>query len=383
MKKILIASMILLSISMNAQELTNKAGSSYKFTLVKEIPGSDVKNQGRTSTCWSFSALSFLESEIERNGKGKVNLSEMYIVRMAYTYKAERYLRMMGKVNFGEGGAFHDVVGVIGKAGLMPQEVYPGQPYGGKEYNHSEMESALLGYLDNALKLKEGKLHPGWRKVVNGILDSYLGELPERFNVNGKMMNPLEYAAFLGIKADDYVELSSFTHHPFYTSFMLEVPDNWAGEMVYNVPLNEFEQTMKYALENNYSVAWASDVSEPGFSHKNGLAILPEVNLAYVSKEERIPYFMEPQKQMLVTQEKRQEEFDALQTQDDHGMHITGIVKDQLDNHYYIVKNSWGADSNELGGYFYCSSAYFNLKTTCILLPKKAIPPAVRTKLKL
>jgi len=369
--------------AVQAQTKTNKKESAYQFSTVKEIGNTEVKNQGSTSTCWSFSTLSFLESELERMGKGKMNLSEMYIARRTYTLKADRFVRMMGKTNFGQGGAFHDVMNVIKDYGLMPDAAYSGFIYGQTKHNHSELEEILIGMLNTLVKLPEGKLSPAWKQAVEGILDAYLGKLPEKVDYNGKSISPMEFRNQLGINPADYIEISSFTHHPFYEQFVLEVPDNWAWNKVYNVPLDEMEQIMENAVTNNYSIAWAADVSEPYFSHKNGLAIVPEKEMEAMSKEEKESLFTQVNPQRVVTQEMRQKAFDNLSTQDDHGMHITGLVKDQNGQKFYIVKNSWGAENNECGGYLYCSAQYIRYKTTCIMVHKNAIPQAIATKLKL
>jgi bleomycin hydrolase len=312
-----------------------------------------------------------------------MNLSEMYIARRAYTSKSERFVRMMGKTNFGQGGAFHDVMNVIKDYGMMPDAAYSGFIYGQAKHNHSELEEVLIGMLNTLVKLPEGKLSPAWKQAVEGILDAYLGKLPEKFDYNGKSITPIEFRNQLGINPNDYIEISSFTHHPFYEQFVLEVPDNWAWNKVYNVPLDEMEQIMENAITNNYSIAWASDVSEPYFSHKNGLAIVPEKEMEAMSKEEKEVLFTQMVPQRIVTQELRQKAFDNLSTQDDHGMHITGLVKDQNGQKFYIVKNSWGAENNECGGYLYCSAQYIRYKTTCIMVHKNAIPASISTKLKL
>lgn len=373
---------ITLSFQINAQTKTNSEGSNYQFTIEKEIKTTEVKNQGATGTCWSFSSLSFLESELQRMGKPAVNLSEMFIARKAYEMKAEKYIRMMGKTNFSQGGAFHDVMNVIKEYGIVPDADYSGLIYGQKKFHHSEMEQVMTDLLNTSLKLKEGQLNPAWEKAIHGILDAYLGEVPEKVSHDGKMLTPVEYAKELGINASDYVEISSFTHHPFYQPFVLEVPDNWAWNSVYNVPLKEFEEIVEYALSNNYSIAWAADVSEKGFSYKDGLAIVPDKDWGMIDKDEKEEMMKNPVAQMQITQEMRQEGFDNLTTQDDHGMHIVGSAKDQNGTRYYLVKNSWG-ESNDMKGYFYCSASYLLYKTTCIMVHKDGIPSGIKKKLSL
>jgi len=380
-KLITAVSLMLLFSTISAQTRSNKKDSKYAFTIEKEVIASDVKNQGATGTCWSFSSMSFLESELERMGKGKISLSEMYIARKAYEMKAEKYMRMMGKTNFSQGGAFHDVMNVIRAHGIVPRSEYSGLIYNQERFHHSEMEKVLTDLLNTSLQLNEGHLNPAWRPALISILDAYLGKMPESVKAGSKSISPKEYASSIGINPDDYIEISSFTHHPFYTQFVLEVPDNWAWNLVHNVPLNEMAAIMENAIKNGYTVAWAADVSEKGFSHKNGLAIVPEGNWDSMSKEEREKAFNEPVKQKVITQKMRQDAFDNLSTQDDHGMHITGMAKDQNGTRYYIVKNSWGDESNDNGGYFYCSESYLLYKTTCIMVHKKAIPAEIAAKL--
>lgn len=368
---------------LDAQGRQNKKDGPYTFTIEKEVNYTPVKDQGSTGTCWSFSTMSFLESELARMGKPQIELSEMFIVNKAYQLKAARYLRMMGQTNFDEGGAFHDVMHVIKNYGLVPRSEYTGLINNRDRHHHAELKNLLKGMLETWLKMPEKELNPGWKNIFEQTVNAYLGQAPEQFQYNGKNYTPKEFASFMGIKAEDYVEITSFTHHPFYTQFVLEVPDNWAADRVYNVPLNELEQIMDHALRNNFSVAWASDVSEPGFSFKEGLAIVPDMDTKTLSKEEKQKLFESVQKEKSITQEMRQEAFDRLVTQDDHGMHITGIARDQNGNKFYIVKNSWGAKSNDGEGFFYCSAPYFLYKTTCIMLHKDAIPKEIARKLRL
>lgn len=363
---------------------TNKKDSKYQFTIDKEIGNTSIKNQGNTGTCWSFSTASFLESEVERMGKGKVDLSEMFTVRKTYSMKANNFVRMGGRTSFGEGGAFHDFINVLREYGVVPESSYSGMAYEQTKYNHAELDEVVGSMLRSIIKNPAGKLSPVWKNAVEAVLNTYLGAPPEKFNINGKSYSPAEYAKFLGLNADNYIEISSFTHHPFYSQFVLEVPDNWAWNKIYNVPLDEFEQIIDNALANNYTIAWASDVSEKGlFSYKDGLAIIPDKELEKMRKGEKDSIFIQPVSQRKITQEFRQEGFDNQTTTDDHGMHIIGSAHDQNGTKYYIVKNSWGSESNECGGYFYASSSYVLFKTTCILINKAAVPANIAKKLQI
>lgn len=391
---LLISSLFLFQYQLQAQDtLKNREDGNYIFTIQKDIEVNEVQNQNRTGTCWSFSALSFVESELIRMGKGKHKLSEMYIVRKAYEDKAENYVRMHGTANFSQGGAFHDIPYVIKKYGIVPQEAYKGLNYGLDKHNHSEMEAALKGFLDAVIANKQGKLTTSWKKAYNAILDAYLGAIPENFDYQGKSYTPMSFASSLGLNMDDYVIITSFTHHPFHQSFVLEVPDNWIWAQAYNVPLDEMMKVMKGALTNGYGIGWASDVSEKGFSFKNGLAIVPEDEDALKVKGKDNKHFNDagadkegtqfdsPGPEKTITQEMRQEAFDNYLTTDDHGMHLTGIVKDQEGNEYFIVKNSWGTDNNDCDGYFYASMPYVAFKTMNFMIHKDALPKALKKKM--
>ncbi|WP_440133135.1 aminopeptidase C [Chitinophaga sancti] len=378
MKKWILCLAVCYSTTTAMAQTTNKEGSKYQFTVIKNLDAGDVENQGRTGTCWSFSGLSFFQAEALRNGKGKgANLSEMFVVRRMYPLKAVNYVRMHGKANFGEGGGFPDDLTCLREYGLVPQAVYDGNR--DKVYNHAEMVSVLEG-MTNKIGASEGTINPNWKKAVDGVLNSYIGDAPEKFEYQGKSYTPQSYAKELGLNADDYVLVSSFTHHPYYEQFVLEVPDNWNWERVYNVPLNDFTAIAENAVQNGYTIAWAADVSEKGFNFFEGLAVVPETEFSDMSAEEKKKVFEEPVKEKTITPELRQKAFDNFETQDDHGMHIVGMAKDQNGKVYFRVKNSWGT-TNPGSGYFYASEPYFAYKTTCIMLNKKALPADVAKKL--
>lgn len=377
MKKWILCAAILFSAAAMAQN-TNKEGSQYQFTTIKNLDAYDVQNQGRTGTCWSFSGLSFFESELLHNGKHKgLNLSEMFVVRKMYPLKAANYVRMHGRANFGEGGGFPDDLLCLRKYGLMPQNVYDGNR--DKMYNHAEMESLLEG-LVKTTAANEGVINPSWQKAFDGVINAYMGDAPEQFTFNGKSYTPQSFAKELGLNADDYVILTSFTHHPYYEQFVLEVPDNWNWEKVYNVPLNDMISIAENAINTGYTVAWAADVSEKYFSFRDGLAVVPDKDWADMTPDERKKVFETPGKEKEISPEVRQLAFDDFETQDDHGMHIVGLAKDQNNNRYFRVKNSWGTD-NPGNGYFYASVPYFAYKTTNIMVNKKAIPADIAKKM--
>jgi len=381
--------------SVTAQEEESKDSIGYEFTILKELPVTSVKNQYRSGTCWSFSSLSFVEAELLRMDKGEYDLSEMFVVRHSYADKAKKYVRFHGDLNFGGGGAFHDVVYVIKEYGIVPEEVYSGLEIGEENHVHSEMDAVLKGYMDAVLKNKNKKLSPVWFNGLEGILDAYLGEYPESFTYKDEEYTPKSFAEKLEFNVDDYVEIGSYTHHPFYEKFVLEVPDNWMFDEVYNVKLDEMMEVIDYSINNGYTVAWGSDVSEKGFSWKNGVAIIPDEELTDLSgtekekwekltdkeKKESLYKFEEPVKEKNITQEMRQAEFDSYQSTDDHGMLITGIAKDQNGNKYYKVKNSWGTDGHIYDGYFYASEAFVRLKTIDIMVHKDAVPKQIRKKM--
>ncbi len=369
-----------IAVSLSGQTLTNKKNSEIKFTVVKNLDATAVQNQQQTGTCWSFSSLSFFESELIRMGKGKeFNLSEMYVVRKIYPLKADNFIRMHGHANFGDGGGFPDVIHVLRSYGMVPEELYTGKKDSKAPHNHHLLQAGLEGIVKATADDKNPKIDfEATHNSVEAMCDAYLGKVPEKFDYKGKSYTPRSYADAMGINPDDYVIVTSFSHHPFYSKFVLEIPDNWDWQGAYNVPLNELKEILNYSLETGYTIAWGADVSEKGFLFKDGLAIVPETSIEALSYEEKTA---KPQKQLSITQELRQKAFDNYETQDDHGMHIVGSVKDQNGTSYYTVKNSWGNDSNDCDGYFYASESYVLYKTTSIMVHKKSIPPTIAKKL--
>lgn len=299
---------------------------------------------------------------------------------------------MHGHFNFGGGGAFHDVTYVLKNYGLVPEEVYTGLNYGEKGHTHGEMDAVLEGYVDAVQKNKNKRLTPVWHKGLDGILDAYLGELPEKFTYKGVEYTPKSFAKdFVGLDADDYIELTSYTHHPFYEKFIIEVPDNWLWGEVYNLPIDELMQVMENAIMDGYSIGWAADVSEKGFQYRKGIAVVPETDTknmtdSEISKWQKLSPAEKaglkgPVKEKEITQELRQEAFDNYTTTDDHGMHIIGLAKDQKGGKYFIVKNSWGLGFNSYEGCFYASVPFVKYKTMSIMINKNALPKKLRKKL--
>lgn len=381
MKKLFIVPFFLLCAGwMPAQELAADL-NGYHFTTIKKLGVTPVENQNKSGTCWVYSANSFFESELIRLGKQPVDLSEMFIVRAGYLERAENYIRRQGAAAFGQGAETHDVWNIVRKYGIVPQSVYSGFPPGQDKPVHGEMEAVLKAILDALNKNPDGKLSTQWRKAFTGALDGYMGTPPTTFTVAGKSYTPQTYMESLGLKADDYVALTSYSHHPFYKPFVLEVSDNWSNGEFYNLPLDEFCQVAENAVDKGFGVVWAADVSEKTFSAKEGMAIMPAKTWEDMSIGERDSIWKAPLKEKMVTQEQRQAAFDEMSTTDDHGMHITGIVKDQAGTKYYTVKNSWGTVKKEMNGYLYVSQPYFRSKTMSILVHKDAIPAAIRQKL--
>ncbi|THF49425.1 aminopeptidase [Flavobacterium supellecticarium] len=392
-KPVVMASALLMGLSSGfAQDnlvnaLKNNASSnskeSFKFTDVINLENTSIKNQGSSGTCWSYSANSFIESEMIRMGKQPVELSQIFSARNAYVEKGKMYVRMHGAVTLGDGGAFHDVMNMYRKYGAVPQTVYTGLNYGTDKNKFAEMSGVMEGVLAAVVKNPNGELTPNWEKAYTAVIDAYLGQVPTSFDYKGKKYTPQSFAKeVVGINPDDYVEISSLQEYPYYSKFTLLVPDNWAFDQVYNVKMDELTEIIDNALKKGYTVAWAGDVSEKGFSWKNGVAFIPEKNFADMTPEEKADMFNGPKPEMKITEELRQKAFDNYTTTDDHGMHIVGISKDQNGKEYYIVKNSWGL-SNDYKGYLYMTKDFVKYKTTDIMVHKGAIPSAIAKKLKL
>lgn len=366
--------------SLKNNQSANSA-AAFKFTDVVNIENTPVKNQGSSGTCWSYSANSFLESEMIRMGKQPVEISQIYTARNAYIEKGKNYVRMHGAITLGDGGALHDVINMYRQYGALPQNVYTGLNYGTANNKFAEMQAMGEGILQAVVKNPNGELSPNWVKAYTGVIDSYLGEVPQSFDYKGKKYTPQTFAKdVVGINPDDYVELSSFSNHPWYSKFVLMVPDNWSLDLVYNVKLNDLTDIIDNALKKGYSVGWAGDVSEKGFSWKNGVAYIPAKNIADMTPEEKEGMFMGPKEELEITDEIRQKAFDNYNTQDDHGMHIVGLTKDQNGKEYYIIKNSWGA-TNDYKGYMYMTKNFVKFKSTAILLNKGGLPSAIAKKL--
>lgn len=368
--------------------------TGFCFIDIKVIPHTSVKDQNKSGTCWCFSGTSFFEDEILRKGGDSLDLSEMFTVRHCYLDKADRYIRMYGQTHFAAGGSALDVPYVWKKYGVVPEEVYTGLQYGENKHVHNELDAILKAYLDAVAKNPNKKISTAWRKGYEAILDAYLGAYPSTFTYKGKTYTPESYAKSLPIDIDDYVSVTSFTHHPFYTEFAVEVPDNWLWEKSVNVPMEDMKAIVDNAIENGYPVVWAADVSEGGFKWKEGFAVMPKevnasdlegtelsrwVKLTDKERNEKRFEITGPIDEMEITQEIRQQMFDNQETTDDHGMEIVGVAKDRTGKRYYKVKNSW--DTNQVyDGYFYVSEPYLYAKTIDILVNKEAVPKSIAKK---
>lgn len=388
MKKLTLTA-LLFALTLSGTAQNNEEG--FVFTTVKENPITSVKNQNRSSTCWSFSGLGLLESELLRKGKGEYDLAEMFVVHHTMTDRAERYVRLHGDNSFSPGGSFYDVVFCLDRYGIVPQEAMPGIMYGDTAHVHTELDAVAEAYTNAIAKGKIRKLSPVWKQGLTKIYDTYLGECPEKFTYKGKEYTPKSFAQSLGLQASDYVSITSYTHHPFYTEFAIEIQDNWRNGLSWNLPIDELMEVIDNAVNRGYTVAWGSDVSEIGFT-RNGIAVLPDMErtdlagsdmarwtgLTATDKQKEATSKPGPEKE--VTQEMRQQAYDNWETTDDHGMLIYGIAKDQTGKEYYMVKNSWSTN-NKYKGTWYASKAFAKYKTMNILVHKDAVPKEIAKKI--
>jgi len=329
------------------EKKTTEPKPEFQMTVLKQIPATSIKSQASTSTCWCFSTTSMIESEIMRLGNGEVGLSEMFTVNHVYLDKAKQYVKFHGTCNFDEGGEQHDVLNSIREYGLVPRDIYPGLNYGETTHKHGELVKSLTGIVGTVIQSPNGKISPVWTKGVEGVLDAYLGEKPVSFSYKGKMVTPVEYSKELGINPDDYIEFTSYTHHPFYKKFVLEIPDNWAQESMYNVPIDELMEIVEYSLNKGISIAWGADISDLAFDTGFARIMADGANM---------------------------------QLTDDHGMHLTGLAQDQFGNKYIMEKNSWG-ERGKFKGYSYLSVPFMRMRTMSIMLHKDGIPPQIAQKI--
>ncbi len=389
-----LAAMMLANGASAQEKDEKKADEGFVFTTVKEIPITSIKNQNKSGTCWAYSSLGFFEAELLRMGKGEYDLCEMYLAHKTYEDRATASVRLHGDISFTEGGSFYDAVYCMRHYGMVPETAMPqpGTPYGDTLANFTEMWPVVSGIVDGINKGKQKKLTPAWHKGVVAVLDTYLGAVPESFSVNGKTYTPKSYQESLGLNMDDYVSLTSFTHHPFYEQFIIEVQDNWRWGQSYNLPIDEFMAVMENAVDKGYTFAWGADVSETGFT-RNGIAVCPDaehgadITGSDMAKwtglnimEKRKELTKRPLPEITVTQETRQEAYDNWETTDDHGMLIYGLAKDQNGKEYFMVKNSWGK-AGKYDGVWYASKTFVKYKTLNILVHKDAIPKDIRKKL--
>ena len=385
MKKILFTAIAALAITASAQNDT------VKFTVVKEIPVTSIKDQHRSGTCWSYSGLAFFEAEALRAGKGKLDLCESFVVEHTYMDRADKAVRTHGDVSYSNGGSFYDVLYCLKNYGIVPEGTmpFPGSLYGDSLFNFQEFDPIQNSFVEAIAKSKNKKIPLTWKRDFANILAGYFGEYPTTFQYEGKTYTPFSFFAALGLNLDDYVSLTSYTHHPFYDKFILEIQDNWRWAESYNLPLDEFMAVMENAIKEGYTFAWGADVSEKGFS-RNGIATVPAKQYKndmsgsdaarWTGTNGKEVKIADSKDEAVITQEMRQRAYDNWETTDDHGMLIYGLAKDPEGKEYFIVKNSWG-EYGRYKGIFYASKPYVAYKTMNILINKNAIPKQIRKKL--
>ena len=402
MKKVIISMLLgAFALSSMAQEATTASDTTegFRFTTVDSIAITPVKDQNRSGTCWGYSTIGFLESELLRMGKGEYDLSEMFVVHHTMLDRAEYVVRLYGNAQFAPGGSAYDVIYCLKNYGLVPQEAMPGIQYGSTPADtlpvHTELDAVAKGVVNAVSNSGLKKLTPVWKKALSAVYDTYLGECPETFTYNGKEYTPKSFAEMLGLNADDYVSITSYTHHPYYTTFALEVPDNWRMDQMYNVPMEEMMAIIDNALAEGYTIAWGADISEMCFTRK-GIGVVPNEEeaadltgsdaarwLGLSATDKRDELTKKPLPEKTITQEMRQAAYDSWENTDDHGMQIFGTAKDQNGKRYYMIKNSWGSKKSEYKGIWYVSEAYMQYKTNTILVHKNALPKETRKNLRI
>ena len=381
-----------------ADTLAKDTAEGWHFTTHDSLPITPVKDQHRSGTCWAYSTLSFLESEVLRIKGIEVDFAEMFVVSKTMLDRATYFIRQYGAgSSYAPGGSAYDVIYCMGHYGLVPQKAMPGIRYAWTENDtlpvHKEVDAISKAFLNALTSNGFKKLSPVWREAFQSIWDTYVGKCPEQFKWNGKTLTPRDFVKELGLNADDYVSITSYTHHPFYERFALEVPDNWRMDQMYNIPLDEMMRVIDHALKNGYTLAWGADISEDGFTRK-GIGVCPDADhgadltgsdmehwLGLTDKEKRDELTKKPLPEIEVTQQLRQNAYDNWETTDDHGMHIFGTATDQNGKEYYLVKNSWGTARSDYNGIWYVSRAFMAYKTNSVLLHKDALPKDLRKKL--
>ena len=384
------AALCMLPGTISAQKAEKK--DTLAFTVVKENPITSIKDQNQSGTCWAYSSLAFFEAELLRMGKGDHDLCESYLVYNTYMDRADKHVRTHGDASFSQGGSFYDAVYCLKHYGFVPQDAMPapGAPYGDSLFNFNQLDAVTNAYVGAIAKGKLKKINPVWKKDLNAIYANYFGELPTEFTHNGKKYTPKSYTESLGLNPDDYVSLTSYTHHPFYSSFILEIQDNWRWGSSYNLPLDEFMEVMEEGVKNGYSFAWGSDVSEKGFNGRSGVATIPADGAEndktgsdaarWTGDNFKGAAIKSNSGEKTITQEMRQVAYDNWETTDDHGMVIYGLAKDNKGNEYFMVKNSWG-EYGPYQGKFYASKAFVAYKTMNIVIHKDALPKKIAKKL--